>query len=203
MELEILKQIWDEADESSTTKYDREKLWFLASQKSNDLINKMKRNLFVELTLVIISFCSVAVYYFIAFHGALSEVSWVYMTLCAFFIVYFIVKYRLLQKMQCFTCQVKSHLETQLVHLQKLVRFYLISGTAMIPILLIFFFWLLREKQLYINMMSREQIAYFIIYTTVITIFMWFINKWWVNKLYGRHIQRLRSMLKEMSEENM
>ena len=203
MELETLKQIWKEADEGTIAKRPAKPFWELANQKSNSLIAKMKRNLFVELTLVIFSFCSVAIYYFNAFHGSLSEVSWVYMILGLFFIIYFMIKYRLLNQMHCVTCKVKKHLETQLTSLEKLVRFYLISGTIMIPLLLIFFFWLLRVKHLAIGGIGMDQLAYFVIYTSAITLFMWFVNKWWVNQLYGRHIQRLRNMLNEMSEENM
>ena len=42
--------------------------------------------------------------------------------------------------------------------------------------------------------------AVLVIMATVFTIPMYFLNKWYVRKLYGQHIERLKKIVDEMDE---
>ena len=110
-----------------------DKISAMIGRQSQSPIAKMKRNLRMELLILIFSLGIVAAYYFIAFKSEYSIIGWVYALLLVLFCYYFFRKNKLLNEMQCSSCRVKSNLELQLRMLERYVRFYLISGTAILP----------------------------------------------------------------------
>ena len=113
--------------------------------------------------------------------------------------------------MQCTSCRVKSNLELQFKTLERYVRFYLVSGTAIIPILFIFLGIVLYYKKptligktiLYpsaTNAAWKFLLAWLVLLTISTTI-IWVVNRGYVNKLYGRHIRRLKQLLAQMNED--
>lgn len=207
MELDDMKNIWKD---KSVEAAGADKISAMIGRQSQSPIAKMKRNLRMELLIVIFSFGAVAVYYFIAFKSEYSIIGWVYAFLLVLFCWYFFRKNKLLDKMQCYSCQVKSNLELQLRMLERYVRFYLISGTAIIPILFIFLGIVLYYKKptlinqtiLYpsaTNPVWKFLLAWFILLTISTTI-MWVVNRGYVNKLYGRHIHKLKQLLAQINE---
>jgi len=104
---------------------------------------------------------------------------------------------------------VKSNLEMQLRTLERYVRFYLLSGTAIIPILFIFLGIVLYYKKPTLNEtifypsatnpVWKFLLAWFIL-LTISTAIMWVLNRGYVNKLYGRHITKLKQLLAQINE---
>jgi len=207
MELDDMKNIWnDKPGETAGA----DKISVMLGGPSHSPIEKMKRNLRMELWIVIFCFGSVAVYYFIAFKSQYSIIGWAYALLLVLFCYYFFRKNKLLNGMQCTSCQVKSNLELQLRTLERYVRFYLISGTAIIPILFIFLGIVLYYKKPSLN---KNTIWYpsdtnpvwkfllaWVILLTLSTMIMWVLNRGYVNKLYGRHINKLKQLLAQINE---
>jgi 4-hydroxybenzoate polyprenyltransferase len=206
MELDQWKEIWKEEGESLSK--DARKLKLLLEKKSNSPVAKMKRNLKMELWLIIISYGAMILFYFIAFKGQLSEVSWFMLFIGLLFVAYYQRKNKLLSEMECLSCQVKSNLQKQTTTLEKYIRFYLIAGTALAPVSLLFFAWLFNVKRrtntnyniLYPsadNPVWKVALAW-VLLTVIITILFYFMNKWYVRKLYGKHVEKLKEVLSEM-----
>ena len=152
----------------------------------------------------------VAIYYFIAFKSEYSIIGWAYALLLVLFGYYFFRKNRLLREMQCSSCRIKSNLELQLRMLERYVRFYLLSGTAIVPILFIFLGIVLYHKKpalisktiLYpssTNPVWKFLLAWLIL-LIVSTAIIWVLNRGYVNKLYGRHIEKLKQLVLQLSE---
>jgi len=207
MEFDDMKNVWNDKPGEALGS---DKIFAMLGRQSHNPIAKMKRNLNMELLIVIFSFGAVAAYYFIAFRHEYSIIGWAYAVLLVLFCYYFFRKNKLLNQMQCSSCQVKSNLELQLKTLERYVRFYLISGTAVIPILFIFLGIVLYYKKpklinetiLYpspTNPVWKFLLAWFILLTISTTI-MWVLNRGYVNKLYGRHIDNLKRLLLQMNE---
>ena len=76
----------------------------------------------------------------------MSEVSWFMLFIGLLFVLYYQRKNKLLNEMECLSCQVKSNLQTQTTTLEKYIRFYLLGGTALAPVSLVFFSWLFYVK---------------------------------------------------------
>lgn len=208
MELENMKDLWNEKDK--TGKVPGDKISEIIRKPSRGPVARMKRNLRYELVTVILSFGLIAVYYFIAFDSKYSLIGWVYAFFIVLFCYYFIRKSKLLENMQCSSCHIKSNLELQVKMLEKYTRFYLISGTAIIPLLMIFLGILLYYKKpglangniLYPsadNPVWKFLLAWFIL-LSVTTMIIYLLNRSYVNRLYGRHIQRLKQLLSQINE---
>src|ERR1700730_16608389 len=203
MELEQFKNLW--RLETVHHKKDEQLLSFL-QRRSNKPIARMKRNLLFELIAVILSYGFAIVYYFFAFQGRMSEVSWFMIGIALFFFVYYFRKNKLLSQMECISCQVRSNLQRQVSTLEKYVRFYLIAGTALIPLTILFFSWLIYVKSpLKPNSVFFHSTAYawwqtslaWIAVVCLSTILVYYLNKWYVAKLYGNHIRKLKELLAE------
>jgi hypothetical protein len=128
----------------------------------------------------------------------------------ALFAGYYYRKNKLLKEMQCLTCQVRSNLERQVRMLQKYTRFYTVAGTLLIPVTAIFSFLLIRWKfpqpagsGLFSGTPGphwwKMWLSWLIVLAPVTT-GIYYINTWWVDRMYGRHIARLRQLLREMGE---
>jgi hypothetical protein len=171
----------------------------------------MKRNLNIELLLIIISYGLMIGYYFFAFDGRMTEISWFMLLIAAGFIAYYWRKRKLLLEMECLSCEVRSNLERQVRSLEKYIRFYLVAGTALVPISLLFFGWLFHVKAWFPDTDSlffpsatttvwTAALAWFAL-TAILTTGLYFLNKWYVRTLYGKHVEKLRKVLDDMDKE--
>jgi len=94
--------------------------------------------------------------------------------------------------------------------LEKYVRFYLISGTVLAPVMVLFMGALMYIKLpnpaklsiLYVSPTNPlwKVILLWIIFLSVLTAVIYYTNVWYVRKLYGKHIDKLRELLKEIGE---
>lgn len=211
MELDSLKEIWNEVGNKPVQSNNNEQIAEMLNKSSQSPIAKMKRNLRWELVTIIVLFIPIAVFYFIAFSGTFSVIAWMYIVLTVLFAVYFYYKNKLLSEMQCAACMVKSNLELQVKTLEKLVRFYLIAGTLMVPLLIIWLWLILYNRlpsvQNSFHFWPSAEVSFLktglasVIILVVFSFAFYFINKWYIHKLYGRHIAKLRSVLNEMEQE--
>jgi hypothetical protein len=203
MELEQLKELWGSAVPVKET--NENDLQQMLRQKSKSPIAKMKRNLLIELVFIIVLYVYVAVYYFINFKGGVLSIAWMMIAVALLFIVYYYKKRKLLNQMECVSCEVKSNLSMQLQTLEKYTRLYLIAGTALFPVALIFTGLVTFFYSPEITKANIKDPAFFwitlgmlVFVAIVLTIPMYFINKWYVNKLYGQHVKKLKDILNEM-----
>lgn len=209
MELEQLKEMWNSADKQQTDS-SAEELQALLRKKSQSPIAKMKRNLFFELVVVLVLYTLIIVYYFLNFSGGMLALPVLLFVIGLVYVFYYIGKNKLLKQMECNSCEVKVNLSMQVKTLEKYVRFYLVAGTAIFPLTMIvasciILFYSPQSQQYPSALQSKQFIVMFvgilIAATALFTIPVYYINKWYVRKLYGQHIDRLKSIVDEMDEE--
>lgn len=206
MELEQLKDMWKEQEPARPRDVQP-----LLNKKSNSPIAKMKKHLVMELSAVILMYGIVIIYFFAAYKGRFSSVSILYLFIGVVFCIYYFKKFKLLKEMECMACQVKTNLSKQLDTLEKYIRFYLIAGTALIPLVLIFFYWfgytyLPKGREFFFPQPSEtitvlQSICIFMLITTVATVLSYYLNKWYIRKLYGKYIDKLKEMLLQMEDD--
>ena len=207
MELDSLKAIWKESTflPTATTQLELEQM---LSKKSQSPIAKIKRNLFWELMVVVILYTSTIIYYFIENSGMSIASAWMLIVMGLLYLLYYVQKKKLLKKMECITCEVKSNLSTQLSTLEKYIKIYLWAGTLLVPLIMIFFFiigyiYLPDVEKLKMQKTPYSTPAYVIVsivFSAILTLPIYFLNKWYVHKLYGQHVKKLRIILNEMNE---
>ena len=217
MELESLKYIWHSLEAPPAQTPGRQDLAALLEKRSRGPVARMRRNLVAEAILMFVTYTPAVLWYLLAFDGRLSAVSWLFALLAAAFFGYYYRKYRLLKEMECVTCQVKSNLARQVKTLKKYVRFYLLAGTAMIPVSYLLSYAIIRwempvftypsssaGQSLYLRLHPIPwwgNPLFWLILMVPLTIGIYYANAWYINRLYGRHIKKLQELLQEMETE--
>lgn len=200
MELETLKTLWQEQDMPPQASPSHEELLALLQKRSVGPIARMRRNLRKEVIIMLVSYGFCIVFYLVAFNGDMSGVAWLFVGLLAFFYVYYYRKNQLLKKMQCVGCEVRSNLAGQLKTLRKYLRFYFWSSTIIVPVcLFVAFEIVLHDQPISVSSMWRKGLLLFAL-TAGLTVAVYFMNRWYIHKLYGRHIRKLEELLREMDE---
>ena len=205
MELDQLKEMWgdmaiDKRDSSN------EEIQAMLRKKSKSPIAKMKRNLMIEMIVVIVLYSWIIIDYVIKYKGVMLSIPLLMFALGVLFVIYYVRKRKLLKDMECVTCEVKSNLQQQLTILGKYVRIYMLAGTLLFPITMIFmcvilFFYSEEMQQLQKPVPFLPFLAVVTVIAVVLTIPIYFLNKWYVRKLYGQHVEKLKLIVNEMSEE--
>ena len=84
-----------------------------------------------------------------------------------------------------------------------ILRLYLIGGTVLVPAVLAAFYILVQHKHIIIlpfsNISAGRGLVLYIILSVVLTTASFFFHRWYIFKLYGRYIQRLKQTLEEMN----
>lgn len=209
MELEELKNLWQQNTQHPPGAELR--LSELLARKSNSPLSKIKRNLNKELAAVIVLYGASILLYFIAWNGKMASIGWFMLSIALLFFVYYFMKIRLLDKMANPAGRVKQTLQQQITTLESLVKMYFITGTIIIPVSMLFFARVYYVHSRYIaptNILfpSDENplwkvLLVWTLFIAVVTYLSILMNKWYINKLYSRHINKLKSILKEMEEE--
>jgi hypothetical protein len=197
MELETLKTLWQE-QETPPAEPDRELLLALLQKQSGGPIARMRRNIRKEVILMAICYGLCILFYLFAFNGSMAGVAWLFLGLFVFFYVYYYRKNQLLKKMQCMSCEVRSNLAGQLKTLRKYLRFYFWASTFIVPVSLFVAFDIALHSDL--GPIRQWKIIALFALATVLTIAVYFLNRWYIHKLYGRHVRKLQELLREMDE---
>lgn len=199
MELEQLKEIWSNV-ESKQPGPSASELQAMLQKKSQSPIAKMKRNLIWELITILV-FYSITIFSLRHYEKIFVSLTILLLVIGLLFGIYFYFKYRLLHSMECLTCEVKSNLQMQLQTLEKYVRIYFVFGNLLTPIVFFvtgFITYMQRDGELTIS-----PLRFWIIFSIIGILFsvaVYFLNKWYLHKLYGQHIRKLKDILHDMEE---
>lgn len=228
MELEHLKTIWRvslegdlvrEQEGQGRDRWERNRqreqtdrqIRDLLGKRSRGLVAKMKRNLFGEMLLVLAIYIPAILFYLFEFRGKDAGTGWVLLLLLFCFTGYYYRKNKLLDAMQCPSCAIRSNLERQVITLRKYIRFYTIAGTILVPVMAVLSF--LSGSRLlshpftgslpfFLNGHGHWEGLWICVGALIsVTVLSYYANVWAMNKLYGRHIEKLRLLLEEMDEE--
>lgn len=203
MELDSLKKMWQDQDAPVTPAIEQ-----MIGKKSKSPVAKMKRNLVMELVVVVLGFGSVIIFYLSKFPNKFWAIPTLYAAMMVLFFIYFFFKYRLLSEIDCMSCQVKSNLSKQVNTLEKYTLLYLWAGTAMIPVVLLFFYFFQvlhfpKGNNFFVlpteTTSTLKSVGLLLLMITAFTIPMYYLNKWYIRKLYGKQIDRLKEMLEQMN----
>ena len=198
MELDNLKEAW-KGHTVKNAADSNEQILSMLHKKSQRPIAKMKRNLFRELIAVIVLYTGSIIYYMIADQGKFWEIALMLFLIGVVFLFFYYRKNKLLNEMECVACEVKSNLQRQVSTLEKYVRFYYLAGMILTPLAFFTAGFFVLYKAPGVTMSSNFYIWFFGS-GVVMTIILYFVNKWYVNKLYGQHVKKLKELLNQMEE---
>jgi len=206
MELDSLKELWKEQDEVVMHAQGDEEILSMLRKKSQSPIAKIKRNLGKELVAILVLYTFTIAYYIVAWHGRYWEIAVLLSAIGISFLVYYYRKNKLLNEMQRVDHEVKHNLERRLVTLEKYVRIYFVSGTVLTPAtyfvagMIVFFKTPTHSSSekmppMFTHITGQDYFVLFTVSGVALAIGCYFLNVWYVNKLYGRHIDKLKNLL--------
>jgi hypothetical protein len=201
MELDQLKAIWKEAGHSSLP-INESSLNQMLNHQSKLPIAVMKRNLRLEVLFVILldGFIVWQIYKKGVSQYLLYDISIIVFAIL--FFIYARYKYKLLNKMECMRCVVKSNLNLQFKSLEKLVKLYFHS--ANIAVILIYMVTgvisYVEAQGESVSFPQTQQVLIFLSVGVVLIMMNYYFGRWYLFNLYGKHIQKLKNILHEMDE---
>ncbi len=219
MELDSLKDIWKQLGEKDTQADSDAQILSMLQKRSQSPIAKMKRNLFWELVAMIVCYSLAIWYYYTAWQGRYWEVALLLFIVGLYALFYYVRKNKLLNDMQCVACEVRSNLKRQLATLEKYVQFYFVSSVILTPVaffvagLIVFFktpstagdpgtvsSQITTAVPVFTQVVNHRFFISFIVIGVMVTIGVYFLSRWAINRLYGQHISKLKELVQQMEE---
>jgi hypothetical protein len=201
MELEELKHIWNKNKADFQPK-DEAQLASMLKGTSRSLIDKLKRSVWLELSFTIVAGLALLIYAF-TLTGALKWTTMAIIVLFVGYSFYYVKKLLLLRHFDSGDNNLKANLEKLVSRLGSYLKFYKRSYTLLYPVyfgLGILFGGLEIGSDRFLQKLSDPK---WITYLLVITIVFFFISmlfaNWFLKKLYGRHLEKLKTLLNELN----
>ncbi|HYF70140.1 MAG TPA: hypothetical protein VD884_18495 [Ohtaekwangia sp.] len=204
MELEDLKSIWKNNRASFQQKGEAE-IAAMLKGTSKSIIDKLKRNVWIELSITFIAGIGLLIYALTLTTGAVKWTSIAILAIFVAYTVYYIKKLILLSRFSASNENIRVNLEQLTYKLSSYLKFYKRSYTIMYPVYfslgILFsgmengtdrFFEVLSETKTIVIVLTIG-IAYYICSTWLAT--------WLLKKLYGNHLERLKNLLRDLSPE--
>jgi hypothetical protein len=202
MELEKLKELWDDSRNSSIP-FNEDELNQILNKSSRRPIEIIKRNLKIEVAFGILSYCF---FIWVVSNQVVSTILYFDIILLVvagiLYSIYVFYKNKLLNKMECMSCEVKSNLNLQLGFLEKLVKLYFKVGNTFVLLtyLIAGAIGYTTAESNAVSIPHYLEVLIFIFIGAVFLIINYYFSRWYLFTLYGKHIQKLKNILYEMDE---
>jgi hypothetical protein len=201
MELDDLKSIWNQSKPGFETKQEEE-IASMIKGRSNSIISKLKRSVWFELIFTIICGLGLGICALMLESGAMM---WTIVSLIVLFVsylFYYVKKIILLNQFDSSAENLKNSLQHLFNRLTTYLTFYKRSYAILYPVyfcLGILFGALERGMDDFLHHMSQPKtILYLVLLAGVFFICTVLITNWYLKKLYGNHLDKLKELLNEL-----
>lgn len=204
MELDDLRRQWQQ---SSGLPQPLVEVAPLLTRRSTNLVEKMRRNALIESGLTVITTLAIL---FTPLHTALPPAllkSWrvLLALLLVVLLYYYYRKLNLLRRMVQPEVQVRAHLATLCAGLRQLLRFYYWLSVWMLPFVVALTMGFAVGNGLARgSLLHWSQFKVFVVALVgagaLAQVAVVYATRWWVQRLYGQHLDRLEGQLRELEE---
>lgn len=201
MELEDLKSIWKNKEPEFQAKGEQE-IALMLKRRSISIIDKLKRNVWVELIFTVAVSIGLLIYAITLETGALKWTSISLLLMCLIYTFYYIKKLTLLNRFRSVNENLHDNISLLIDNLTGYLKFYKNSYAILYPVyfsLGLLFGALERGTDAYIAFLSRPRTIAYLLLVAALFFFIstWFAS-WYLKKLYGNHLDKLKSLLNEL-----
>lgn len=204
MELDDLKHIWQKGDLFKPRR--EEEFTSMLKGRSHSIIARLKRNIWFELTFTIVG--SILLLYY-AFSIPSPSLRWGFIfVLLSFglYIIYYVKKIKLLNRFEGSEGNIRTNLENLIRDLDAFLGFYYRSYTLLYPgylVLIVIVAIVDRGMEQFIDSLKDWRIIGLLLFLVLLSVALslW-VSKWFLGKLYGNHLQKLRMLLKDLEEDH-
>lgn len=200
MELDDLKAIWKN-NEGFQRKNETE-LAAMLKGSSKSIVDKLKRNVWVETLFTLFASIAFLIYALTLENGSLK---WTFISIPVLFVgysFYYVKKLLLLARFNPSKGNLKDNLEDLTNSLTSYLNFYRHSYTILYPVyflLGLLFAAMERGTDQFLKIVSKPYVlALLLASASIFFIFSRWLTNWYLKKLYGNHLEKLRLLLHDL-----
>lgn len=201
MELEELKSIWHSSEPSFQPK-DADEIASMLSHKSVSIVDKLKRNVWIDLIVTVSTSAGLLAYAATLRPGTLKWASVSMLCTLLLYVFYYIKKISLLRRFDPFNSNVRSLVEGLIISLSGYLEFYRRSYTVLYPIFFVVVLMFVAIEHGTDHLIHTLQRPMTIIMLVLMAAFYNFLGtkvvKWYLDRLYGRHLEKLKNLLTDI-----
>ena len=209
IELDDLKNIWSSNIESDIGKQsiEQEKIRTLLKSKSTNIIDKVRTNLLREIIMFCVCLLLVAC---VPVYLQTKEVFILCVIIVAVifipYLIYYLKKYHELKRFFSYNENMKSSLQQLIQQLEKYLSIYFWGSLLLTPVsgFSMCYVTLYEMKALgfllYFDVYSSATLSMILSFALLLTLISYPVMKWYIRKLYGQHLEKLKGCLKELEE---
>lgn len=209
IELDDLRHIWKDKIDSNIDKQhmEQEKIRELLNRKSTNIIDKLRKNLLLEICMFCFCLLLVAC---VPFYFKSREVTLLCLIVISVifipYLIYYLKKYREFQQFFSYNQNIKSSLKALIAQLEKYLKIYFWGSLLLTPVSgFLSGFAILYEMKalgflLYFDIFSSATLSMILSFALLLTLITYPVMKWYVRKLYGQHLEKLKDCLRELEE---
>ncbi|MDH4057977.1 MAG: hypothetical protein OEU76_04400 [Cyclobacteriaceae bacterium] len=199
-ELDDLKLIWKQ--QPGFEAKNETEIGLMLKRKSNTLVNKLKRNVWFELIFTVVCILAMAGYNFTLPEGALRSTILSLLVLLISYSVYYVKKIKLLNQYDPGIENLKDNLSHLIERLDLYMKFYKRSYAILYPVFFglgLLFGAIEKGFDQFINKFENPLYSLaFLILSIVFMVGVYTITNWYLKKLYGNHLDKLKTLLEEL-----
>ncbi|MBX2969755.1 MAG: hypothetical protein KF803_10330 [Cyclobacteriaceae bacterium] len=201
-ELDDLKSIWKQ--QAGFEVKNEGELLQMMGKSSNTIISKLKRSVWFELIFTVACILVLGMYTTTIPHGALMWTILSLLVLLISYTLYYVKKIMLLNQYDSSTDNLKANLRHLLDRLDAYMKFYKRSYAILYPVFFVLgllFGALESGFDRFIHKFENPlYTASFIILSIIFMVGVYTITNWYLKKLYGNHIEKLRTILDDLKD---
>lgn len=201
-ELDKLKLIWKSA--SVYTGKDEGEIARMLQGESISIVSRLKRNVWLELLFTILTGIALVYIGITSDNKRLSLMIALLMVVYLIYLLYYIRKLRLLNRFNMTEGNIKNNLRHLTGALQGYLNFYKLSYIILYPLFFVAGLWIAARDVGVDEFLKRfSDTAYllrFLLLTALLMGGVYTLTNWYLKKLYGNHLKRLKGLLKELDE---
>ena len=201
MELEELKSIWKNSEPSFQPKGEIE-IASMLKGKSISIVDKLKRNVWFELIFTIVASIALLVYALLLPAGAAKWLSISFILMCLAYTIVYVKKIILLNRFNPANENIRANLVSLIQKVSSYLKFYKRSYAILYPVyfcLGLLFAVIERGADAFLENVTKPRTI--LILTAMATLFFFLSTKfanWYFKKLYGNHLEKLKSLLSDI-----
>jgi glucan phosphoethanolaminetransferase (alkaline phosphatase superfamily) len=201
MELDELKDIWKKTEADFQPKAEAE-LAVMLKGNSKSIVAKIKRSVWFELIFTLVAGMLLLIYALTLPSGALKWISISILLVFVAYTFYYVKKLMLLSQFAATEDNLKATLEKLIDNLTSYLKFYKRSYSLLYPVyflVALVFVAIERGFDEFLNVMAKPKTIAYLLLIAGLFFFCstWLVN-WFLKKLYGRHLEKLKSLLNEL-----
>jgi uncharacterized membrane protein SirB2 len=202
MELDELKDIWNKSKSGFQPKNEAQ-LAVMLKGTSTSVVDKLKRSVWLELTFTVVAGLGLLLYALMLPTGALKWTTVSILVLFVGYSFYYVKKLSMLNQFKPGDDNLKANLEKLTENLGSYLKFYKQSYTVLYPVyfgLGLLFGGLETGSDAFFQKLSNPKLisGLFLLAIVFFLVSRYFAN-WLLKKLYGNHLNKLKSLLQELN----